>query len=53
MFLELLNIIHANIKFRIEVRNERTIRFLDVLVYRKPDGKLNHEEHQKLTPTEL
>lgn len=41
-FIALLNSLHQNIKFTMEMEVERTFPFLDILLIRKPDGTLEH-----------
>jgi hypothetical protein len=41
-FLDHLKSIQHNIKFTMEVENNRSLPFLDVLVSRRPDGSLGH-----------
>jgi hypothetical protein len=52
-FLEHPNSIHRNIVFTMEVEQEGTLPFLDVLVKRRPDGSLGHSVYRKPTHTDL
>jgi hypothetical protein len=46
-FLNHLNNIHPNIKFMMEVEQNQSLPFLDVLVSRRPDGSLGHRVYRK------
>jgi hypothetical protein len=48
-----LNNIHPNIKFTMEVEQNGSLPFLDVLVSRRPDGSLGHSVYRKSTHTDL
>jgi hypothetical protein len=52
-FLKHLNNIHPDIKFTLEVEQNKTLPFLDVLVSRRPDGSLEYSAHRKSTHTKL
>ena len=51
-FLTHLNSISPNIKFTMELEENGSIPFLDVLLTRKEDGTLGHEVFRKKTHTE-
>jgi hypothetical protein len=51
-FLQHLNNIHPNIKFTMEVEQDGSLPFLDVLVSRRPDGSLGHSLYRKQTHAE-
>ena len=51
-FLEHLNHQLVDIKFTMEVEENETISFLDVLIYKRMDGSLGHKEFRKKTHTE-
>ena len=51
-FLTHLNSISPNIKFTMELEENRSIPFLDVLLTRKEDGTLGHEVFCKKTHTD-
>jgi hypothetical protein len=51
--LKHLNNIHPNIKCTMEVEQNKTLPFSDVLVSRRPDGSLGYSVHRKSTHTEL
>jgi hypothetical protein len=51
-FLKHLNNIHPNIAFTMEIEQDKTSPFLDVLV-RRPDGSLGHSAYRKSTHTDL
>lgn len=48
-----MNNLDDNIKFTMEVETEGKLPFLDVWVYRKPDGCLGYKGYRKLTHTDL
>ncbi|CAG9836786.1 unnamed protein product [Diabrotica balteata] len=50
-FLDHLNSQHPSIKFTMEVENNRSLPFLDVLVTSKPNGRLGHSVYRKKTHT--
>ena len=52
-FLTHLNSISPNIKFTMELEEDRSIPFLDVLLTRKEDGTLGHEVFHKKTHSYL
>jgi hypothetical protein len=52
-FLKRLNNIHPNIMFTMEVEQNKTLPFLDVLVSRRSDGSLGHSVYRKSTHTDL
>jgi hypothetical protein len=52
-FLKHLNNIHPNIKFTMEVEENRCLPFLNVLISRRPDGSLGHTVYRKSTHTDL
>jgi hypothetical protein len=52
-FLQNLNNIHKSIEFTMEVEQDRTLPFLDVLVSRRVDGTLGHTVYRKSTHTDL
>lgn len=41
-FLIFINSLHDNIKYTMEVEENGTLPFLDILIYRKPDWSLGH-----------
>ena len=51
-FLSHLNSRHPNIQFTMENEKDGALPFLDVLVTRKPNGKLGHRVHRKPTHTD-
>jgi hypothetical protein len=51
--LKHLNSIHQNIAFTMEVDQQGTLPFLDVLVKRRPDGSLGHLVYRKPAHTDL
>lgn len=52
VFLEHLNNQHCDIKFTMEIENNGSLPFLDVLVKRLPDGRLGHSVYRKPTHTD-
>ena len=52
MFLDHLNSIHPNIKFTMEIENNSSLPFLDVLVNKKKNGSLGHQVYRKPTHTD-
>ena len=48
-FLELLNGIHSNIDFMMEIEKDRHLPFLDIDVFRKLNGSLGHTVYRKPT----
>jgi hypothetical protein len=52
-FLQHLNNIHKSIEFTMEIEQDRTLPFLDVLVSRRVDGTLGHTVYRKSTHTDL
>jgi hypothetical protein len=52
-FLQHLNNIHNSIEFTMEIEQDRTLLFLDVLVSRGLDGTLGHTVYRKSTRTDL
>lgn len=52
-FLSLLNSIHSNIKFTMEIEKDGCLPFLDILICRKADGSLAHKVYRKPTHTDL
>jgi hypothetical protein len=53
VFFQHLNSIHSNIKFSMELEQNNTFPFLDVLVSRRPDGSLGYMVYRKPTHTDL
>ena len=51
-FLRHLNNQHDSIKFTMEVEKDGVLPFLDVLVTKKPNGKLGHGVYRKATHTD-
>lgn len=51
-FLNFLNNRHPNIRFTMEIKNDRCLPFLDVLVIRNEDGSLGHRVYRKPTHTD-
>jgi hypothetical protein len=49
-FLQPPNDVHPNIKFTVEVGQNGSLPFLDILVSRRPDGSLGHSVYRKATP---
>jgi hypothetical protein len=52
-FLKHPNNIHPNIMFTMEVEQNKTLPFLDVLVSRRSDSSLGHSVYRKSTHTDL
>jgi hypothetical protein len=52
-FLDHLNGLHENIKFTMETEKDGQLPFLDMDIYRKPDGSLGHRVYRKPTHTNL
>jgi hypothetical protein len=50
-FLRHLNNIHPNMKFTMEVEQNGSLPFLDVLMSRRPDESLRHSVYRKCTHT--
>jgi hypothetical protein len=50
-FLEHLNFLSEDIKFTMELEEDNSIPFLDVLIHRKQDGHLGHQVYRKKTHT--
>jgi hypothetical protein len=50
-FLDHLNGLHENIKFTMETERDGHLPFLDIDIYRKPDGSLDHIVYRKPTHT--
>ncbi|KAJ7314096.1 hypothetical protein JRQ81_006031, partial [Phrynocephalus forsythii] len=50
-FLTHLNSLHPKIQFTMEIEANNQLPFLDVLIYKKPDGSLGHTIYQKKTHT--
>ena len=50
-FLNHLNGIHKNIQFTMEIEEAGHLQFLDIDIYRKPDGSLGHKVYRKPTHT--
>ena len=50
---ETLNSYHRSIKFTYECENKNTIPFLDVLISRENDGKLQTSVYRKVTNTDI
>jgi hypothetical protein len=46
-FLEYLNNMHYNIQFSMEKEKDGHLPFLDIYVYRKPDGSFSHMVYRK------
>jgi hypothetical protein len=52
-FLHHLNSIHQSIQFTMETETEGHLPFLDLDIYRRPDGSLEHKVHRKPTHANL
>jgi hypothetical protein len=52
-FLHHLNSIHQSIQFTMETESEGHLPFLDLDIYRRPDGCLRHKVYCKPTHTNL
>jgi hypothetical protein len=52
-FLSHLNNIHPNIKFMMDVEQNQSLPFLNVLVSRRPDSSLGHRVYRKPMHTDL
>jgi hypothetical protein len=52
-FLNHLNSIHECIQFTMETESEGHLPFLDIDIYRRPDGSLGHRVYRKATHTNL
>jgi hypothetical protein len=52
-FLDHLNSIHESIQFTMETERDGHLPFLDIDIYRKPDGSLGHKVYHKPTHTNL
>jgi hypothetical protein len=52
-FLDHLNGIHQNIQFTMEMERDGHLPFLDIDIYRRPDGSLGHRVYHKPTHTNL
>ncbi|XP_077778802.1 uncharacterized protein LOC144326219 [Podarcis muralis] len=50
-FLTHLNSLHPKIQFTMEIEANNQLPFLDVLIYKKPDGSLGHTIYRKKTHT--
>ena len=46
-FLNHLNGLHRNIKFTIRIQEDSHLPFLDIDIYRRPDGSLDHKVYRK------
>jgi hypothetical protein len=51
-FFQHLNNLSKDIKFTMELEDNGSIPFLDILINRKEDGKLGHSVYRKMTHTE-
>jgi hypothetical protein len=51
--MEFLNSIHDKIQFVMELEDEEHLPFLDIDVYRRPDGTLGHRIYRKPTHMKL
>jgi hypothetical protein len=52
-FLHHLRSVHQNIKFTVEMKRDSHPLFLNIYIYRRPDGCLSHKAHSKPTHTSL
>jgi hypothetical protein len=52
-FLDHLNSVHENIQFTMEMERNGHLPFLDIDMYRKPDGSLGHKVYCKPTHSNL
>jgi hypothetical protein len=52
-FLDHLNGLHENIKFTMETEKDGHLPFLDIDIYREPDGSLGYRVYRKPTHTNL
>jgi hypothetical protein len=52
-FVEHLNDLHRNFQFTVETEKYGHLPFLDIDIYRRPDGSLGHKVYQKPTHTNL
>jgi hypothetical protein len=52
-FLEFLSSIHNKIQFTMEMEEGKHLRFIDIDVYRRPDGTLGHRVYRKPVHTSL
>jgi hypothetical protein len=52
-FVEHLNGLHKNIQFTVETEKDGHLPFLDIDIYRRPDGSLGHKVYRKPTHTNL
>jgi hypothetical protein len=52
-FLHHLNSIHQSTQFTMETDSEGHLPFLDLDIYRRPDGSLGHKAYRKPTHTNL
>jgi hypothetical protein len=52
-FLDHVNSIHESIQFTMETERDGHLPFLDIDIYRKPDGSLGHKVYRKPTHTNL
>ncbi|XP_015124857.1 uncharacterized protein LOC107046694 [Diachasma alloeum] len=51
-FLNFINSQHPSIKFTMEIEEQKSLPFLDVLVHRNEDGSLGHRVYRKPTHTD-
>jgi hypothetical protein len=52
-FLDCLNGLHRNIQFTMEMEKDGHLPFLDIDVYKRPEGSLGHKVYRKPTRTNL
>jgi hypothetical protein len=52
-FLDHLNSVHQSIQFTMEMERDSHLPFLDIEIYRRPDGSLGHRVYCKSTHTNL